>query len=72
MNGDGNVAPEGTPPVTPAEGAAPAAEAARPRVPIGQVLFDEVFLWFFLSLVIVLVVYNAWGMMDLVRRPVLP
>jgi hypothetical protein len=40
-------------------------------VPIGQVLYDEVFLWFFLSLVLSLVVYNAWGLLDLVRNPVL-
>ena len=43
-------------------------EGRQPRVPLGQVLFDEVFLWFFLSLVISLVIYNAWGLLDLVRR----
>jgi hypothetical protein len=52
-------------PVTPVE------EEKKPvRVPIGQVLFDEVFLWFFLSLVISLVIYNIWGLMDVMRTPV--
>ncbi|MBI3972733.1 MAG: hypothetical protein HY332_15770 [Chloroflexi bacterium] len=40
------------------------------RVPLGQVVFDEIFLWFFLSLTISMVIYNIWGLMDLLRTPV--
>ncbi|HEU5316936.1 MAG TPA: hypothetical protein VFX49_12580 [Chloroflexota bacterium] len=43
----------------------------RRRIPLGQVIYDDLFLWIFLSLVLSLVVYNAWGLMDLVRNPVL-
>jgi hypothetical protein len=41
------------------------------QIPIGQAIFDELFLFFMLSLVISLVIYNAWGLMDLVRVPLL-
>lgn len=41
-------------------------------IPLGQTIFDEVFLWFLLSLVISFVLYNVWGLMDLLRTPVLP
>lgn len=41
------------------------------RIPIGQVIYDDIFLWIFLSLVLSLVVYNVWGLLDLVRNPVL-
>ena len=40
------------------------------RVPIGQAIYDDLFLWIFLSLVLSLVVYNVWGLLDLVRLPV--
>lgn len=40
------------------------------RIPLGQVIFDEIFLWFLLSLVISFLVYNLWGMLDLLRSPV--
>lgn len=42
------------------------------RVPIGQVIFDELFLFFMLSLVISFMVYNVWGLMDLLSTPALP
>jgi len=41
------------------------------KVPLGQVIFDELFLFFMLSLVISLVVYNIWGLMDLLSTPAL-
>ena len=41
------------------------------RIPMGQVLFDEIFLWFLLSLVISFMLYNVWGLLDLLRTPVL-
>ena len=43
----------------------------QPRVPIGQVVFDEVFLLFLLSLVISLIIYNVWGLLELLRTPVM-
>lgn len=42
----------------------------KPRIPLGQVIFDEIFLWLTLSLVISLLVYNLWGLLDLLRSPV--
>jgi hypothetical protein len=42
------------------------------KVPIGQVIFDELFLFFMLSLVISFIVYNVWGLMDLLSTPALP
>jgi hypothetical protein len=46
-------------------------EKEQERIPLGQVIFDELFLLFLLSLVISFVVYNVWGLMDLLRTPVL-
>jgi zona occludens toxin (predicted ATPase) len=40
------------------------------QVPLGQALFDELFLLFLLSLVISLILYNIWGLLDLLRTPV--
>lgn len=41
------------------------------RVPLGQVIFDELFLLFLFSLVISMAVYNVWGLLDLLRTPIL-
>jgi hypothetical protein len=46
-------------------------EETEEKIPIGQTIFDELFLFFMLSLVISFVIYNAWGLMDLVRVPLL-
>ena len=40
-----------------------------PPIPMGQVVFDEMFFWFFLSIVTSLVFYNIWGLLDLLRLP---
>jgi hypothetical protein len=40
-----------------------------PPIPLGQVIFDEMFFWFFLSIVTSLVFYNIWGLLDLLRLP---
>ena len=42
------------------------------RVPLGQVVFDEIFLLFLLSLVISFVLFNLWGMLELLRTPLSP
>ncbi len=41
-------------------------------LPIGQVIFDNIFLWFLLSVVVSVVFYNVWGLFDLLRLPVAP
>jgi hypothetical protein len=46
-------------------------EKEQERIPLGQVIFDEIFLWFLLSLVISFMIYNVWGLLDLLRTPVL-
>ncbi|MFQ5612703.1 MAG: hypothetical protein ACE5H9_11285 [Anaerolineae bacterium] len=40
------------------------------RIPLGQIIFDEWFLLFLLSLVLSFVLYNLWGLMELLRTPV--
>lgn len=47
-------------------------EQEEERVPLGQVIFDEWFLLFLVSVVISFVLYNAWGLMELIRLPVAP
>ncbi len=42
------------------------------RVPLGQAIFDEWFLLFLLSLIISLILYNVWGLLDLLRTPLMP
>jgi hypothetical protein len=39
------------------------------RTPLGQILFDDIFLFFMLSLVISFVFYNLWGLLELLRLP---
>ncbi|SNB72784.1 hypothetical protein [Thermoflexus hugenholtzii] len=41
------------------------------QIPLGQMIFDELFLLFLLSLVISLILYNIWGLLDLLRTPLL-
>lgn len=41
-------------------------------VPQGQKIFDNVWLLFLLSLVISGIIYNAWGLMDLMRVTTAP
>jgi len=38
--------------------------------PLGQIIFDNFFLFFMLSLVISLVFYNLWGLMELLNLPI--
>ena len=49
----------------------PDKEREQEQIPIGQVLFDEIFLFFLASLVISFILYNLWGLLDLLRTPVL-
>ncbi len=42
------------------------------EIPLGQVAFDQLFLLFLLSLVLSFVLYNLWGLMELLNVPVAP
>ena len=42
------------------------------RAPLGQIAFDQIFLLFLLSLVLSFILYNAWGLMELLNVPVAP
>ena len=39
------------------------------KIPMGQTILDEMFFWFFLSVVTSLVFYNLWGLLDLLSLP---
>ncbi len=41
-------------------------------IPLGQVVFDQIFLLFLLSLVLSFVLYNVWGLMELLNVPIAP
>ena len=49
----------------------PNQEQERERIPFGQVIFDDIFLLFLVSLVLSFLLYNLWGLLDLLRTPVL-
>lgn len=38
-------------------------------IPLGQVVFDNIFLYFMLSLVLSFIFYNLWGLMELLNVP---
>lgn len=42
------------------------------RPPLGQIAFDQIFLLFLLSLVVSFVLYNVWGLMELLNVPIAP
>ena len=44
-------------------------QAERPR---GQILFDNIALWFILSLALSLLLYNGWGLLELILVPTVP
>ena len=39
------------------------------EIPRGQKFFDNIWLWFVLSLLISIVLYNTWGMFELSQVP---
>jgi hypothetical protein len=45
-------------------------ERGEEQVPLGQVIFDEWYLLFLVSVVLSFVLYNAWGLMELLRLPI--
>lgn len=41
-------------------------------VPQGQKIFDNIWLLFLLSLIISTLIYNVWGIIDLLNVPIAP
>ena len=41
-------------------------------IPLGQIAFDQIFLLFLLSVVLSFILYNAWGLMELLNVPIAP
>ena len=41
-------------------------------IPRGQKIFDNIWLLFIVSLVISTLIYNVWGIVDLMRVPLAP
>ncbi len=60
---DGNQEGSGTPPDT---------GATAERVPLAQVFFDNIFLLLVLGLVVPVVFYTIWGLLEIASIPVAP
>ncbi len=41
------------------------------KIPVWQIIFDDIFLLFLLGVGVPLVIYTLWGIMDLTNVPVL-
>lgn len=41
-------------------------------IPKGQALFDNIFLWAVLSIALSVLLYNVWGLVDLMSVPLAP
>ena len=42
------------------------------KVPKGQILFDRIFLWFILSVLITSILYTGWGLIEMINVPPAP
>jgi|TARA_B100000315_G_C14308238_1_gene465083 hypothetical protein len=42
------------------------------KIPLGQVFLDDIFLLFLLGMAVPLILYIAWGLLDLLNVPILP
>jgi len=42
---------------------------AEPEVPLGQRLFDNVFLWLVAGILVMAVVYTGWGLYEILSLP---
>jgi hypothetical protein len=53
---------------------ATSADASRSgdQVPLGQRLFDNIFLWLALGLLVVFVLYTGWGLWEITSLPEAP
>ena len=53
----------------PTPGVPPAPEPAASQVPLGQRLFDNIWLLFVLGVLIMFIVYTGWGLYELMTLP---
>ena len=58
------------------QGAMPEAAGGGPappaEVPFGQRLYDNVFFWLAAGLAVMVIVYTAWGLIEIMRLPQAP
>jgi len=47
----------------------PASGGNQPEVPLGQRLFDNVFLWLIAGILVMAVVYTGWGLYEILTLP---
>jgi hypothetical protein len=47
----------------------PPAGGTEPEVPLGQRLFDNVFLWLIAGILVMAVVYTGWGLYEILTLP---
>lgn len=45
---------------------------AEEQIPLGQILFDNIWLLFMLGIAIPFLMYIVWGLLDIASTPVLP
>jgi hypothetical protein len=48
---------------------APSTDRDTPPIPLGQRLFDNVFLWLFAGIAVMLIVYTGWGLWEVLSLP---
>ncbi|HSR15649.1 MAG TPA: hypothetical protein VLL51_07845 [Gemmatimonadales bacterium] len=48
---------------------APSPDRDSQPIPLGQRLFDNVFLWLFAGIAVMLVVYTLWGLWEVLSLP---
>jgi hypothetical protein len=46
--------------------------AERDEVPLSQIVFDNIWLWFMLGIAVPFVFYLVWGLLDIASTPVAP
>ena len=42
------------------------------QIPKGQILFDRIWMWFILSVLITGILYTVWGLIEMVNVPSAP
>jgi len=42
------------------------------KIPKGQILFDRIFLWFIVSILLTGVLYTVWGLIEMFNVPPTP
>jgi hypothetical protein len=47
----------------------PPPDSTEPAIPLGQRLFDNVFLWLVAGILVMAVVYTGWGLYEILTLP---